>query len=73
MTSEHFAEGPCFGHGTFAEMLVPLILWGSGIKPGIIITRARNIDVVPTMLHVLRLPIPKWIEGEVLRTALADP
>jgi predicted AlkP superfamily pyrophosphatase or phosphodiesterase len=70
VASEHFAKGPCFGHGTFAEMLVPLIVWGHGIRPGIILNRARNIDVVPTMLHVLRLPIPEWIEGKVLRAAL---
>lgn len=62
---KHFATGDIGGHGSFAEMRVPLIFWGAGIQRGTL-TEASNVDVVPTLLRLLNVPIPGHIEGTLL-------
>ncbi|MCS6861344.1 MAG: alkaline phosphatase family protein [Abditibacteriales bacterium] len=65
---KHFATGDKGGHGSFAEMHVPLLLWGAGVQRGAL-TEASNVDVVPTLLRLLDVPIPEHVEGEVLKAA----
>ena len=58
------------GHGAFrrAEMRVPFLLAGPGITPGTTLECARAVDLVPTVLRLLGLPVPQdeWLEGEPL-------
>lgn len=67
---KHFATGDKGGHGSFAEMRVPLIFWGAGIRRGTP-TEASNVDVAPTLLRLLNAPLPNHIEGKALTAAIA--
>lgn len=56
-------------HGLFAyeaTLHVPLVLWGPGIKPGKDLRPARHVDVVPTALAALGLPVPPGLPGRAL-------
>ena len=43
-----------------------LLAYGKGIKPSKI-EGARTYDLVPTILHILKLPIPHDMDGKVLK------
>ena len=47
-----------------------LILQGPGIKKGKIIEGAHIMDVAPTILYLLGLPVSKGFDGKVLTEAL---
>ncbi|MDA8219264.1 MAG: alkaline phosphatase family protein [Dehalococcoidales bacterium] len=54
-------------HGLF-------IMAGPGVKKGEILERSVWLtDIVPTVCHLAKLPIPKQCEGAVLYQALVDP
>ncbi|HUG52875.1 MAG TPA: sulfatase [Vicinamibacteria bacterium] len=62
------------GHSVYGEMVrVPLILWGPGHVPGglEIEEPVQLIDVMPTLLEVSGLPVPKEAQGQSLRPLLA--
>ncbi len=44
-----------------------LIVYGNGIKRGYIIEEANVYDILPTVLHILQLPIPAYVDGKVLK------
>jgi hypothetical protein len=46
-----------------------LILYGEGIAPGALITDARLVDVVPTLLYGLGFPVARDLGGHVLTSA----
>jgi len=51
-----------------------LILSGPGVKKGERLQRTAWLtDVVPTVCHLLELPVPAQAEGAILYQALADP
>lgn len=51
-----------------------LIMAGPGIKRGHHLNRvAFTTDIVPTVVHLMRLPVPRGCEGAVLYEALEDP
>lgn len=43
------------------------IAYGQDIKRGITIENARIIDLAPTILHIMGVPIPKDMDGRVLK------
>ncbi|MFM7202500.1 MAG: sulfatase [Myxococcota bacterium] len=52
------------GHSLFQELLhVPLLVRGPGIEPGRYAAVSRGVDVMPTLLDALGLPIPAGLEG----------
>lgn len=52
------------GHSLFQELLhVPLLVRGPGIEPGRYAAVSRGVDVMPTLLEALGLPIPAGLEG----------
>ena len=55
-------------HGSWYEYdrYVPLIFYGKGVQQGRITTRCEPIDIVPTLLHLLDIPLPSWLHGSVL-------
>lgn len=60
-----------FSQGSIQPLL---ILHGPGIKRGYRLERnAWLADVVPTVCHLMELPMPRDAEGAVLYQALADP
>lgn len=46
-----------------------LMLYGEGIQPGALLTGARLVDVVPTLMYALHLPVARDLDGEVLTPA----
>jgi Type I phosphodiesterase / nucleotide pyrophosphatase len=46
-----------------------LILFGDGIAPGALLTGARLVDLVPTLLYGLGVPIARDADGQVLTSA----
>ncbi len=48
-----------------------LLLAGPGVAPGAT-GRARLVDVAPTLLHLLGLPVPEDVDGRPLADVMAD-
>ncbi|AUX20839.1 hypothetical protein SOCEGT47_013150 [Sorangium cellulosum] len=46
-----------------------LMLWGKGIRAGVEIPDTTNLDIAPTLLHLLNIPIPDIMSGRVLSEA----
>ncbi len=57
-------------HGLFAyeaTLQVPLVVWAPGVvEPGVDRTAARHVDVLPTVLDLLGLPVPGSLPGRTL-------
>jgi arylsulfatase A-like enzyme/Tfp pilus assembly protein PilF len=72
VTSDHgesLGEHGEMTHGLFAyeaTLKVPLVVWGAGIRPGRDGRPARHVDIVPTVLSYLRLPVPAELPGRSL-------
>jgi hypothetical protein len=49
-----------------------LLMMGGPVKPGTVIEGAHILDLYPTMLYLLGLPVPKDVTGKVMLDAL-DP
>jgi arylsulfatase A-like enzyme len=45
---------------------------GAGVRPGHRIDTARIIDLAPTILHLLGVPVPDDMDGRVLQEVLSD-
>lgn len=79
ITSDHgeeFLERGRIGHrrNLFKEgVMVPLILHGPGIGPARVNTMVSLVDLFPTLLDILELPIPSQAQGETLLPLLSDP
>jgi hypothetical protein len=50
-------------------MHASFVAWGAGIKRGAVVKDIRNLDVAPTMAHLLGLEM-KNVEGRVLAELL---
>ncbi len=53
-------------HGLFAydsTLAVPLILSGTGIVPGVVGADVAHVDIVPTILDLLGIPVPPGLDG----------
>jgi predicted AlkP superfamily pyrophosphatase or phosphodiesterase len=59
-------------HGRFPENNPILFFEGAGIKKSSTTEHARNIDVVPTLLHLASVKPAKTVDGEVVRSVLAE-
>lgn len=46
-----------------------LLLYGEGVQPGVLLTGADLVDVVPTLMYGLGLPIARDLDGQVLTGA----
>jgi predicted AlkP superfamily phosphohydrolase/phosphomutase len=49
-----------------------LIMWGQDVQQGVAVEGANIVDLAPTILYLLGLPIPADMDGQVLTQAL-DP
>lgn len=48
-----------------------LLLLGEGVRPGTLITGARLVDVAPTLMYSLGLPVARDLDGRILTEAFA--
>ena len=39
---------------------------GRGVRPGAVLRGPRSVDVAPTILGLLGVPVPAWVEGRSL-------
>jgi hypothetical protein len=46
-----------------------LALYGEGIRPGALLTGARLVDLAPTALYALGMPVARDLDGQVLTAA----
>jgi hypothetical protein len=51
--------------------ITSIVLWGAGVRKGIRIPYAEQIDVVPTICALLGIAVPKTSQGRVIGEALA--
>jgi hypothetical protein len=49
-----------------------LLAYGEGIRPGAVLSNASILDVAPTLLYLLGLPVARDMEGRVL-TEMLEP
>lgn len=74
---EEFLEHGGFGHGNtlYREVLhVPLMIRAPGIaSPAPARTPVRQIDVMPTILQILGIALPRPVEGKSLAPLLKSP
>jgi predicted AlkP superfamily phosphohydrolase/phosphomutase len=49
-----------------------LLAYGEGVRPGAVLRGASVLDVAPTLLYLLGLPVARDMEGRVL-TEMLDP
>jgi arylsulfatase A-like enzyme/Flp pilus assembly protein TadD len=73
LTSDHgesLGEHGERSHGIFAyeaTLKVPLVLWAPGVlRPRVVRAPASHVDVVPTVLDLLGLPVPAALDGRSL-------
>lgn len=52
------------------DMLGSLVMWGAGVKQGVTLKKASNMDVAPTMAKLLGVEMPS-ADGKVLTEALS--
>lgn len=63
------------GHPPFAQDAwpMPLVVAGPGIKSGVRFPYSEQIDVVPTLTHLMGVKAPENAMGRILAEALANP
>ena len=68
------SDGDGAEHGTMHEesVTVPIALMGAPFKAGVYPTRARTVDIAPTLGSVLGLVLPTDLDGRVLEEALVN-
>lgn len=49
-----------------------LILGGDGVRPGTLVTGAELVDVAPTLLYALGLPVARDLDGRILTEAFTS-
>ncbi len=70
---EHGSNRASHGGISAWEIRNTLVLAGAGVREGVRSgLPAGNVDIAPTLLALLGLPIPPTMTGRVLREALAD-
>jgi len=61
--------GPEIGGSLEAPSDGVLALYGEGIRPGALLTGARLVDLAPTLLYALGMPVARDLDGQVLTAA----
>jgi predicted AlkP superfamily phosphohydrolase/phosphomutase len=49
-----------------------VLAYGPAVRPGVVVENAQIVDLAPTILHVMGVPIPDSMDGRVLGEILAD-
>lgn len=63
---------PAFGNSGDHRMDGFVGMYGKEIKPGVKVENANIMDVAPTILYLMGLPIPSDLDGQVLTAPLSD-
>jgi hypothetical protein len=57
----------------YHEQAGVLMMAGPGIAAGVELGECSTLDLAPTMLHLLGLPVPHYMSGRILEEALVEP
>lgn len=49
-----------------------LLVRGPGVRPGYRVQEASILDLAPTLLHLLEVPVPRDMDGQVLRSVFDE-
>jgi predicted AlkP superfamily phosphohydrolase/phosphomutase len=63
---------PSTGQTGHHHMVGIVGLKGSGVRPGLQLGEASLLDIAPTILHYLGLPVPRQMDGRVLTEAFSE-
>lgn len=69
VTADHGGHERRHGENRPEDRLIPFVAWGTGVPPAQI-DQASILDVAPTILAGLGLPVPRTVEGQVVQQAL---
>jgi arylsulfatase A-like enzyme len=69
VTADHGGHEHRHGENRPEDRLIPFVAWGTGV-PAASIDQASILDVAPTILAGLGLPLPSGVEGRVVQQAL---
>jgi predicted AlkP superfamily pyrophosphatase or phosphodiesterase len=58
-------------HGRMTESNPILFFRGPGIRKGATVAEAENVDIVPTILHLVSVPPAETVDGKVIKGVLA--
>ena len=64
---------PTVNHSGNHRLNGMLIMQGPGIRPDYRVKGAHIMDVMPTVLHILGVPVPADVDGRVLSEAMERP
>jgi predicted AlkP superfamily pyrophosphatase or phosphodiesterase len=74
VTADHGGHARDHNAGTAADMTIPWVIAGPGVKPGLALTTpVRVFDTAPTVAAVLGLDVPTPMAGRPVLEALAAP
>ncbi len=73
LTSRDVISEPAVNHSGNHRLNGMLIMNGPGIRGGYRVKSAHIMDVMPTVLHILGIPVPANLDGRVLSEALERP
>ena len=62
----YFAEGTSHGTVYDYDRRVPVIFYGAGVEPGVIVEAVHSIDIAPTLGEELGLDLPVDLDGRIL-------
>lgn len=63
---------PSIGQTGHHHMVGVVSLTGPGVRRGAILEEASILDLAPTILHYMGLPVPDYMDGTVLEQAFTD-
>jgi len=63
---------PSIGQTGHHHMVGVVGLKGPGVRPGLALNEASILDLAPTILHYMGLPVPDYMDGRVLEQAFSD-
>ena len=84
MTFAKRPDGSLYQHGDplavwdysplYEELVaLPLLIYIPGVRPGAYTGLTSAIDVMPTVLDILGVPVPEWVQGRSLLPLMRDP
>jgi arylsulfatase A-like enzyme len=63
VTSDHGGHGRRHGSADPRDTAIPWITYGRGVAPGVAPAGIRTMDTAATVLWLLGVPVPDWMEG----------
>jgi len=63
---------PSVGQTGHHHMVGVMALHGPGVRQGVVLDEASILDLAPTILHYMGLPVPDYMDGAVLTQAFSD-